>query len=196
MIRTNIATRPFYNERTVHLLLLVVGVLAVAATVFNLTRVLQLSQRDTRLMSQASRDESASVDVRARAARIRATVDPRALETAAADAKHANELIDRRTFSWTELFNRLGATLPDTVRITAVRPKLDPKRGMVLTLIAETQNTNFEDVNLFIDKLQMTGAFSELQKLSEVVDEDNKLLATLEALYTPSTARPAEGGDR
>ena len=40
-----------------------------------------------------------------------------------AAAKEANDLIEQRTFSWTELFNHLEATLPENVMLTAVRPE-------------------------------------------------------------------------
>ena len=61
---------------------------------------------------------------------------------AAADAQQANELIDRRTFSWIDLVNRLEATLPDDVRITSIRPKVDPKRGTIVTLAVVARNVD------------------------------------------------------
>jgi Tfp pilus assembly protein PilN len=194
MIRTNLATRPFYNERAVHLLLLVIGLLAAAATLFNVTQVVQLSRRDTRLATQASRDEASARDLRTRAARLRASVDPRALETASVDARQANELIDRRTFSWSDLFNRLETTLPDDVRITAIRPKIDPKRGTVLTLFVAARNV--EDVNRFIGNLDATGAFKDLEKKDELIDDQNQLAATLQGVYMPAAAPAAEGAAR
>ena len=45
------------------------------------------------------------------------------LALVAAAAKEANGLIEQRTFSWTELFNQLEATLPEDVMLTAVRPE-------------------------------------------------------------------------
>ena len=193
MIRTNLATRPFYNEGAVHLLLLVIGLLAVAATMFNVTQIVQLSRRDTRLATQASRDEASAVDLRTRATRLRATVDPRALETASVDARQANELIDRRTFSWSELVNLLEMTLPDDVRITAIRPRVDPKRGTILTLTVVARSV--EDINLFIGNLDTTGAFKELEKKEEQIDEQNQnqLVGTLQGIYS-STAGPAADG--
>src|SRR5207244_9865977 len=101
-----------------------------------------VSRRDTGLATQGCRDEATAVDLRARAVKLRATVDPRVLETAAADAQQANELIDRRTFSWIDLVNRLETTLPDDARITAIRPKVDPKRGTVVTLIVAARNVD------------------------------------------------------
>ena len=133
MIRTNLSTRPFYNERRVRLILLAVAVVAVAFTAFNASRVLRYSRSDTRLATQASRDEARAADLRQQAARLRATVDPKQIDFASADAREANDLIERRTFSWTDLFNRFETTLPDEVRITAVRPKVE-KEGFVLTI--------------------------------------------------------------
>jgi hypothetical protein len=39
MIRTNLSTRPFYNERIVRLSLIGLLILVLAATTFNVTRV-------------------------------------------------------------------------------------------------------------------------------------------------------------
>ena len=46
---------------------------------------------------------------------------PSRIEVASLEARQANELIDRRTFSWTELFNRLETTLPPEGSHHAVR---------------------------------------------------------------------------
>ena len=134
MIRTNLSTRPFYNERGVHAWLLLIALIVAAATAFNVSRVIRYSRSDTQLAMQASRDEARAADLRQQAARLRATVDPKQVEYASTEARQANDLIDRRTFSWTELFNRFESTLPDDVRLAAVRPKVDLKNGTVLTI--------------------------------------------------------------
>ena len=43
-------------------------------------------------------------------------------------AQEANALIDQRTFSWTELFNQIEATLPPDVMLTSVRPAVQGRR--------------------------------------------------------------------
>jgi len=198
VIRTNLATRPFYNERAVRLVLLLVATLGVAATIFNVNQVVLLSRRDTALLTQASRDEARAADLRRDATRLRATVDPRLLDAASADARQANDLIDRRTFSWTELLNLFETTLPDQVRIATLRPKVDAKRGIVLTIIVFGRDV--EDINKFVDNIEGTHAFAQLQKLDERFDEQGDLQATIEGVYTPSAAsrqeKPAEGAER
>ena len=195
MIRTNLSTRPFYNERVVHIWLIALAVVALAATAFNATRVLRYSRSDTQLATQASRDEARAADLRQQAARLRASVDPRQVDFAAADARQANELIDRRTFSWTELFNRFETTLPDDVRITAVRPRVERDRGIVLTITVSAKAV--DDVNTFIEKLEGTGAFANVRPAEEHNDEAGMLLSTLEAVYLPTAGKPAvRGGGR
>ena len=194
MIRTNLSTRPFYNEHIVHIWLIVLAVAVAAATAFNVTRVLRYSRSDTRLQTQASRDESRAADLRQQAARLRASVDPKQVDFAAADARQANDLIDRRTFSWTELFNRFETTLPDDVRITAVKPRVDRELGIILSISASARNV--DDVKAFIANLEATGAFKDVRPAEEHNDETGMLLSNLEAIYLPSAGKPAVRGGR
>jgi Fimbrial assembly protein (PilN) len=192
MIRTNLATRPFYNERLVHIWLALITVLTIAATIGNVARVRQYSRSDTRLASQAARDEARAATLRADAARLRATVDPRQVESASLEAHQANDLIDRRTFSWTELFNRFETTLPDEVRITSVRPKVDRIAGTQLSISLIAKST--DDVAQFIENLEATGAFKDIRGTTdERYDEQGLLEATMDARYLPAPSRVAEG---
>ena len=130
MIRTNLSTRPFYNERAVRLWLLVRG--------DRRGRRHDLQRHARRCATRAAtrswrrrrrRTRRAPTELRRTAASLRASVDARQIDAASVDARQANDLIDRRTFSWTELFNQFEATLPDDVRITSVRPTLDQASG-------------------------------------------------------------------
>ena len=194
MIRTNLSTRPFYNERVVHLALIVLAVLVVAASVFNVTRILRYSSSDTRLATEASRDEARAGDLRQRAARLRASVDPQQVELASIGARQANDLIDRRTFSWTELLNRLEATLSDQARITSIRPRVDREKGILVRVAVIARGV--PDVDEFQNNLDASGVFADPRVAEEHFDEEGQLVSTLEMGYTPgpvSGAEPAAG---
>jgi type IV pilus assembly protein PilN len=189
MIKTNLSTRPFYNERAVYFWLLVVALLVVLATIFNVTRVLRYSRSDTELATEASRNEARAADLRQQAARLRATVDPKQIEYASIEARQANDLIDRRTFSWTDLFNRFEATLPDEVRIASIRSKLDDVRGIVLTLNVVSRTS--DDIDKFMENLETTKAFADLgSHLDERVNEQGLLETVIEMGYVPSGPKP------
>ena len=186
MIGTNLATRPFYNERAVRLWLILIALAVAAATAFNVSRALYYSRSDTELASAAARDEQRAIDLRQSAAALRASVDPRQMEAASTEARQANELIDRRTFSWTALFNQFEATLPPDVRITSVRPRIEAQ-GIVLGITVLARGV--PDVDEFMEKLEATGAFSGLLSRDERITEAGQLEAALETLYVPGAAQ-------
>jgi Tfp pilus assembly protein PilN len=189
MIRTNLSTRPFYNERAVALWLLAFLVVVAAATVFNTTRVLRYSRSDTQLGTAASRDESRATELRASAVKLRNSVDAKQIDLSSAEARQANDLIDRRTFSWTELFNVFEKTLPDDVRITAVRPKVERGQfGITISVVAR----GVEDLNVFMNNLEAAGSFARVgSTIEEHVNDQGQLQAAVEAVYKPSTGHAA-----
>jgi len=187
VLRTNLSTRPFYNERAVRTWLLLGTLIVVAATAFNISSVLGYSRSDTQLAVEASRDEPRAADLRQQAAKLRATVDPRQIEYASNEARQANALIDRRTFSWTELFNRFETTLPDDVRIVTVRPSLDRDRGIVLTINVVARSV--EDVEKFINNLDATKVFADLLTVEDHYDDQGVLSATIETAYKPERGK-------
>ena len=188
MIRSNLSTKPFYNERSVAILLLVAAAIVAAATAFNVSRVIRYSRSDTRLATQAARDEARAGELRQQAARLRATVDPKQVDYASSEAKQANDLIDRRVFSWTELFNRFESTLPDEVRIVAVRPRTDRGAGVLLQINVAARGV--DDVSEFMANLEGTGAFRTVRPVEEHVSEKGELETTIETSYVPSAPAP------
>ena len=123
MLRTNLSTRPFYNERAVRVLLGVVGLLVLALTAFNVWRIVTLSRQNTEITQRANRDRSEADRLSQEAARVRRGLNQNELKVVAAAAREANAIIDQRTFSWTEFFNRIESTLPPDVMLSAVRPR-------------------------------------------------------------------------
>ena len=188
MLRTNLSTRPFYNERVVHLLIALAGVIVLTVTMFNVLQVIQLSRHNTELATLIGHDRSEGERLTRDAARIRRGINQKELVGVAAAAREANALIDQRTFSWTAFFNDLEATLPPDVMIVSVRPAVDRGATRIsLTVIGRTA----EDIDEFIEKLEATGDFeSILAKQSDRTD-DGLNRAVLEAEYVPSHSEVA-----
>jgi Tfp pilus assembly protein PilN len=186
VLRANLATRPFYNEGTVRFWLAIVGIAAAAATAVNVTWLLQYSRSDTELATRAAGDEAATAELRAEAAKLRGSVDLKQVEAASLEARVANELIDRRTFSWTELFNIFETTLPADVRITSIRPRIEDNRQIALTVSVIARGV--DDVDEFMEKLEATGAFQRLLSRDENVNDQGQLEAVLETIYVSQKA--------
>ena len=126
MLRTNLATRPFYNVRAVQVVLGLAVAIVIGLTAFNVIQIVRLGASQSTLgRPRRRRRRGKRARLRAEADRIRAQIDPQELQVVANAAREANAIIDQRAFSWTDLLAEFEATLPADVRITAVQPRLE-----------------------------------------------------------------------
>ena len=198
MLRANLSTRPFYNERAVQLLLVLAGVIVVALTVFNVSRILSLSNQNTGLSSRASSDRAEAQRLRGEAAAIRRGINQAELKTIVAAAQEANMLIDQRTFSWTEFFNHIEETLPPDVMLTEVKPSFQEEATIISMSVLGRRP---EDVDDFMEELEATGAFDQVLPKLRDETEDGLVRVLITSVYrgvgersTGSASAGASGG--
>ena len=180
MLRTNLATRPFYNERLVHVALGVGALVVTLLTVFNVWELVTLSRRDAALRGRVEQAEVDASRFRRDAAQARASVDRRQLEAVLDASREANALIGQRVFSWTRLLNQLEETLPANVRILSIKPTSDEAGLRIEMLVLARQP---EDVDEFVNKLEATGAFSGVFTRQETAQDDGLLEVVLGGRY-------------
>ena len=178
MIRTNLSTRPFYNTRIVQGAIAALAVLVLAVTAYNVVQIIRLTAAQRTLGSQAQSAEAQAAALRAEAVQILARIDAKEVATVAAAAREANAIIDQRTFSWTTLFTHLEQTLPPDVRITRLTPQRDDS-----VVEIGTEARGVEDLDAFIEALEMTGAFRDVLAINEVTMENDTIQAVIQATY-------------
>ena len=182
MLRGNLATRPFYNERIVTLLLALVAAVVLALTVTNVTRLMQLSSRRSQLRAQIGADEAAAARTRQNAAAVQKGVDRTALVTLAGSAREANALIDQRTFSWTTLLTFIEQAIPMGVHLTSITP--DFKQGdIIITMMLVGRQP--EEVTNFMNALETTGAFYDVNMTVVGATEEGFDRVTIKGWYLP-----------
>lgn len=190
MIRGNLATRPFYNERAAHALLVAFVVFVALLTIFNIYRVVRLSARNTVLSVDIRRDEETAARLRQEAARLRGRINEQELEQVMAGAREANALIDRRTFSWTEFFNLIERTLPENVMLTSVSPTVEDGRTVVEMGV---MGRRAEDIDAFMEQLEGTKAFRGVLPRDEDITDEGLHRVTLIAEYIAPHTQAAQG---
>jgi hypothetical protein len=189
MLRTNLSTRPFYNDRGVRAGLAIVAALAVGLTLFNAFEIIQLQGQSRDARQTIAQNDAQARDLREKAAAIRRGIDRTKLNAVQLAAREANGLIDRRTFSWTELLNQFQSTLPPDVRIAGVMPGVDTEgRRLVQITVFERR---IEDLEAFMDALEKTGAFTDVLSRSDQPNEDGTIQSALEVHYLPAETRAA-----
>ena len=165
----NLATRPFYNDRAVHLVLAVLGLAVAAVLAIGATRLVELSRAHGALTLEAEAAEREAAAVSTQTAGLEREMPRDALASLVVAAEEVNRLIARRLFSWTAFFNVIEQTLPANVMLTAVRPDTDAEGTSVdLAVIGRT----VADIEEFIRRLEATGVFADvLARQGELNDE-------------------------
>lgn len=193
MLRGNLATRPFYNERVVRVVL--IGALAAAAAwaAVNLATVVSLSQQGGMLAERIRTEGMAAEAARNQAQALRATLNPADIASASQAATEANQLIAQRTFSWTTLFSRVESTLPGDVRLIQVQPQTDDDGRLLVALTVVSRR--IEDLDAFIDRLEATGAFRGVLSRTDDTLEDGTIESRLQGYYVATASPPAPASD-
>jgi hypothetical protein len=186
MLRTNLSTRPFYNERGVRVALGAVALLALALTLFNVYEIVSLQGRSRDSRDAIAQNEAQARDLRQKAQVVRRSIDRTKLDAVQVAAHEANALIDRRTFSWTELLNQFQVTLPPDVRIAGVNPQTDQDGRRLVQISVFSRRV--EDVEAFMDALEKTGAFSGVLSRSDQPEDSGTLRSELQGYYLPVAA--------
>lgn len=191
-LRTNLATRPFYNERAVQAVITALGVLVALATAINLWQVTALTRRDRVLGAERAVAESRIDALRRQTSHARTGLDGSRAVAIGNAVREANAVIDGRTFSWTALFNWLETSLPPDVRIVSIRPRVDTDGRFVLGLTVEGRDVTAIDT--FLTRLESTGRFEGLLVRTERETDDGTIEATTEGVYRRDVVAP--GGTR
>lgn len=181
MLTGNLATRPFYNERVVRGVLIVALAAAVAWTAVSVTSFASLMQQSTMLGDRIRDEGRRASGARTEADAVRRGLNPADLRTVSTAAGEANALIQRRTFSWTGLFNQLETTMPPDVRLVQVQPQTDDQGRLLLSLIVISKT--IEDLDAFIEALEATRAFTGILSRSDSALEDGAIESALQGYY-------------
>jgi Tfp pilus assembly protein PilN len=192
MLRTNLSTRPFYNERAVRTGLLIAAALVVGLTLVNAVRIVTLSRHNTELSTQIVQEQQEAARLTDEAAAVRRTIDRAELQRVVLAADEANALIDQRTFSWTEFFNWLEVTLPPDVMLTSVRPAFqDGQIRINMNLLGRRA----EDIDEFMERLEASGAFARALPGREDITEQGLYRVSMSVTYLPHDPEPGAAAE-
>lgn len=203
MLRTNLSTRPFYNERAVHVLLAALAALVLVLTAVNVYEIIKLSRQNTELSTRVDRDRNEAQRLTSEAGRIRRAINQDELQLVVDAAREANSIIDQRTFSWTQFFNVLEENMPPDVMLSAVQPTVSEEGTQVSMVVLGRRS---EDIQEFIEKLEASGAFEGLLPSQTEALDTGLTRAVVEGVYIPVAGEPdaapvepkkmANGGNR
>lgn len=187
MLKGNLSTRPFYSERLASLAIGAIAFAALLLAAYNALEVVSRSSERRELRGRIERDLAETSSVRATTANLQRTVDRATLGRLSASTIEANEVIGKRTFSWTEFFALIEKTLPADVRLVTVSPRVE--RG-VFKVSMSVVARDLTDVSSFVDAMLETGRFYDTATVDMQRREDTSLNAQIDAAYlSPADAK-------
>jgi hypothetical protein len=168
-IDANLASRPFVNHRKFAMISGGLLVLLVGFSYWNFSRYQTVRARRGELNAQLSR-ERVRIEALGREqdkvlARLQTPETAEFLET----LEHVNQLIRRRTFSWTKLLNDLERLTPANLQIVAIKPQVLGK-GMVVEIVANGRSS--DDNVQFVSNLESSGKFYDVSPLHEEISKN------------------------
>ena len=194
MVSTNLALRPFRNERVPWLLssLLLVG--ALALSVFHGRLLGRLVSGDEANTVRAVRQDEARI---AELEDGIAKEPPLRVEASEVTRLRAyKELVDRRVFPWRLLLAELEGTLADNVRLNRIAPAAARGvRGMLIDFsgVARTKDAAFS----LAETLDASPVFSN-PSIKSLSDTEEGTEFVMEVVFDPENrllARPASAGN-
>jgi hypothetical protein len=163
-VTLNVATRPFRNNALVGGLLGVIGAALVAATAVNLYVYFNYGNSYARLLRDQALDRTKIEQLEVEEKRLAGEVRARDFKKMFERGKLASDLIRRRAFSWTLLFNTLETVVPPDVVMTAIRPNIATE-GIVIRI--EGVAKNHGALLAFEDSLLRHAAFAKVYPTNE-----------------------------
>jgi len=197
----NLARRPFLNSRPVvriSLLLWLLGLLILIANV-SVFRIYLSGSADKR--EQIARGEREIERQQQGIQQLQRRLDGIDLAQLNEEIDFLNQKIERRTFSWSLLLDRLAEVQPNDIRLNRLTPQTDEKatrasrnarqaprarrrEGEVpLSIIGETRSD--EALLRFVDNLFAHPAFTDPNLLHEERQDDNLVRFELTVQYIP-----------
>jgi hypothetical protein len=197
IIRSNLASSPIRNYSLFLLGSMVLGIVVVLFTGWNLIS-LSTSYGQTAELKKAIRNQENQLremelkekDIQARIARIKTP-------EFVAETTFMNNAIKRRTFSWTALFDHFEEVLPPSVKMISIFPTVTDSS---IAINLEMSGQSLTDMLELVRLLERDTAFSQVVLKGENSADGNQIFFSVSLNYNPlepahrdaSTAFPSD----
>jgi Tfp pilus assembly protein PilN len=185
----NLSTRPFKPYRAANLGLFVLLLILGAVSTFQVYSYQRYSA-----LAAASREEEKIKRAEADRLNEQTRAVTQKMNRANAGAKLSEvELLDqlliRKSFSWTRLLARLEGLVPDDVRLISLQPAVDENGRTFLNM--DVRGRTFSDATQFLRALENSKSFGEV---TLALEEKKGASATGELQFTLSAFYMPDGG--
>lgn len=156
----NLSTRPFKPYRAANLVLLLV---LIALAVISVQQVYSYLQYSALAASSREREGEAREEANQLSSelqKLNAKMSSGNASAKLSEVERLNQLILRKSFSWTRLLGDLEKVVPDDVRLVSLRPAADQNGKIVLNM--DIRGRSLPDATAFLRALENSPIFSDV----------------------------------
>lgn len=196
----NLARRPFLNRRPVWRFAAFASLVGVALLATNVLLFVRYRRDSTDLRLRLSQTRSEVETVSRSIVELSGGLERMGLEAQNEKIDYLNSRLAERGFPWSQLFQRIGETLPLGVRLTSLSPRLSfgsrrtsaasTRREQQLALNVDGVARSSEELYAFVDALFAHEAFSDPLLHNESIAEDGEVSFRLDIQLHPEALGP------
>jgi Tfp pilus assembly protein PilN len=187
----NLSTRPFKPYRAANLGLFTLLVVLVAVSVIQFYSYQQNSSlaAGIRDNERKAKEESEALTTRLKA--VTSQMYSNNASTKLEQVAFLNEVLKRKSFSWTQVFANLERVTPENVYLLNMHPFIDEKGMMGLNIVL--RGRSFVDATEFVSILEDSGIFAQVTVAKEELKtSQGEVEFALSAYYFPEEEKRAE----
>jgi Tfp pilus assembly protein PilN len=183
----NLSTRPFPAYRAATVGLTAVLVVLIGVSVWQAVSYAHYTKLAAQIRAQehTARAESDALTVKSQ--QLETKLDTPNAKAKLTEIGYLNKLIQRKGFSWTQVFSVLEQMIPEGVHLTSLRPEIGENGKMILHI--DVRGKNIVDVSDFIDLLEKSALFENVvphfEEKKDVVAGKGDVDVSLTMFYLP-----------
>ncbi len=164
-ISINLATEPLVNNRPFYLASALFGIAALAAAAFLTVKSIDNYQSTRAMRAKAAQLSSEIRVLEAEQRRMEGLLRRPDIAQVFSRAAFLNGLIERKSFSWTQIFMDLEKELPGGVHVSTIDPRVDASGRLQLKLTVVARDT--ASVVELLRRLEKSPRFQGVEVQSE-----------------------------
>jgi Tfp pilus assembly protein PilN len=189
----NLSTRPFKPYRAANLGLMVLLIVLIAVSVVQVYTYQHNSSlaADIRDSERKAKEESDLLTKQLQD--LNAKMYSSNAATKLTQVEFLNQILKRKSFSWTTVFANLERVMPENVYLLTMSPFVDEKGLVGLNIVL--RGRTFEDAKEFVSTLEDSGIFGQITVAKEEKKDANpsgEVEFALSAYYYPEDKKGAE----
>jgi len=182
----NLSTRPFKPYRAANLGLFALLMILVAVSVLQVYQYQRYSASASasRMEEQEKRQQADQLTEKTRAINVKMTQKNASAKLS--EVELLNQLLIRRSFSWTRVLATLEGLVPEDVRLISLQPAVDDEGKLYLNM--NVRGRSLEDANSFLRALENSKTFTDVALAIEETKSStsgSEVQFTMSAYYAP-----------